>query len=192
MTPHDACLTVGELGDYWAPDTTPSEIERIESHVFSCAACTARLADAERLRQRIGDIARAGSFQSVITDAVLNKLSRDGVRIRTYTVEPGESVQCALWADDEIMVTRLRGDFAGVSSVNAVMHLANGDELDRVVDVPVRDGSTELLLAMPAEQIRRVPDARIHITLTRGPDSADKGVLGEYMFDHHGTHDRPR
>jgi hypothetical protein len=160
--------------------------------LFICAACAARLADAECLRQRIGDIARAGSFQAAITDAMLNQLSRDGVRIRTYTVEPGESIQCALWADDEMMITRLRGDFTGVSSVNAVMHLANGAELDRVVDVPVRDGSHELLLAMSAEQIRRVPDARIHITLTRGADPHGSDVLGEYMFDHQGMHDRPK
>ena len=191
MTADDRCMTIGELGDYWASDTAPSELERIESHVFTCAGCAARLGDAERLRHRIGDIVRAGAFQAVITEAVLNKLSRDGVRIRTYTVEPGESIQCAVWADDEIMVTRLRGNFAGVSSVNTVMHLENGAELDRVLDVPVRDGSTELLLALSAAEIRRAPEAPIHITVT-GSKAGGGDLVGEYVFDHRGTHDRSK
>ena len=190
MSARENCLTTGELADYWTPDLAESDRDRIESHVFACAACAARLADAERLRQRIGDIVRAGAFQSVITDAVLNTLSRDGVRIRTYTVGPGESIQCTVWADDEIMVTRLRGDFAGVSAVSAVMRLENGVELDRAVDVPIRDGSTELLLAMSADQIRRGPDAPIHLIVTRGSNSVGGEVLAEYVFDHRGSHDR--
>ena len=192
MSAPESCLTIGELTDYWAPDLAQSDLDRIESHVFACAACAERLADAERLRRRIGDIVRAGAFQAVITDAVLNTLSRDGVRIRTYTVEPGESIQCAVWADDEIMVTRLRGDFSGVSSVSAVMRLENGVELDRAVDVPIRDGSTELLLALSADQIRRGPDAPIHIIVTRGSNSSEGEVLAEYVFDHRGSHNRAK
>ena len=190
MSAPENCLTTGELADYWTPDVAEADLDRVESHVFACAACAARLADAERLRRRIGDIVRAGAFHAVITDAVLNTLSRDGVRIRTYTVEPGESIQCAVWAEDEIMVTRLRGDFSGVSSVSAVMRLENGVELDRAVDVPIRDGSTELLLAMSADQIRRAPDAPIHLVVTRGSNSIGGEALAEYVFDHRGSHHR--
>jgi hypothetical protein len=190
MTTPDPCLTIGELGDYWTSDAGSSDVERIEAHVFTCAQCAARLADAELLRRRVGDTVRSGAFQAVITDAVLNKLSRDGVRVRTYTLEPGEAVQCAVWADDEILVTRLRGDFTGVSSVSTVMRLENGDELDRVVDVPVRDGSTELLLALSADGVRRGPDAPMHLTVTRGANPLAGDVIGEYVFDHRGSHDR--
>lgn len=185
------CLSIGELADYWTSDIATADLERIESHVFECAACAARLADAERLRRRLGETVRAGAFQAFITDAVLNRLSREGVRVRTYTVEPGESVQCAVWADDEIMVARLRGDFTGIHAVNAVMRLESGEELDRVVDAPVREGSTELLLAMSADSIRHGPDAPMHLVVTRGTDSRDAAVLGEYVFDHRGTHERP-
>ena len=187
-TPARACLTFGELAEYWTPDAPRSEIEQIESHVFECAGCAARLADAERLRRRLGETVRAGAFQAIITDSVLNKLSRDGVRVRSYTVAPGEPVQCAVWDDDEILVARLRGNFTGVSSVSAVMRLASGEELDRVNDVPVRAGASELLLAFSAEGVRRGPDAPMHLTLTGGPGGDE--VLGEFVFDHRGTHTR--
>ncbi|HEY1305266.1 MAG TPA: hypothetical protein VGF24_17030 [Vicinamibacterales bacterium] len=175
------CLTFGELADYWTPDVGDAEIARIELHVFDCADCAARLAESERLRRRLGDTVRAGAFQAIITDAVLNKLSRDGVRVRSYVVASGEAVQCAVWDDDDLLVARLRGDFAGVCSVSAVMRLETGEELDRVSDVPVRDGATELLLALSAEGVRRGPEAPLHLTLTR--ESGDE-IVGEYVFDH--------
>jgi hypothetical protein len=187
-TTPSACLTFVELAEYWATDVTPSEIERIETHVFDCAGCAARLAESERLRRRLGETVRAGAFQAIITDSVLNKLSRDGVRVRSYVVASGEAVQCAVWDDDDLLVARLRGNFTGVSSVSAVMTLETGEELDRVRDVPVREGTTELLLALSAEGVRRGPDAPMRLTLTR--EDGGRDVVGEYVFDHRGAHSR--
>jgi hypothetical protein len=190
--PTPACLTFGELADYWTPDLGGPEIERIEAHVFECAECAARLADSERLRRRLCDTIRAGAFHALITDSVLNQLSRDGVRVRTYSVDPGSRVECAVWADDEVIVARLRGDFTGVSSVSTVMRLDTGEEVDRLVDAPIRDGSRELLFALSAEGLRRGPDKPMRLTVTAGPDPQGRDVVAEYVFDHRGTHDRSR
>ena len=43
-----ACLSIGELADYWTTDASPDDVERIEAHVFACAACTELLAEADR------------------------------------------------------------------------------------------------------------------------------------------------
>ena len=48
------------------------------------------LAEADRLRDGIGALARAGSIQAFVNDAVLNRLARDGVRIRSYALGPGK------------------------------------------------------------------------------------------------------
>jgi hypothetical protein len=188
--PTRACLTFGELADYWSSDLSAAEVERIESHVFECGECAARLAESERLRRQLGETIRAGAFHAFITDAVVNTLSRDGVRVRSYTVEPGGQVQCAVWADDDVLVARLRGDFTGVTSVSAVMRFDTGEEMDRVVDAPVRDGSHELLMALSAEGIRRAPEVPIRLTVTLGPTPSDGQVLAEYVFDHRGAHNR--
>lgn len=189
-TPTGACLTFSELADYWISDVGSAEIEHVEAHVFECADCAARLADSERLRRRVTETIRAGAFHAFITDSVLNTLSRDGVRVRSYTVNPGDAVQCAVWADDDVVVAHLRGDYAAVSSVSAVMRLDTGEELDRVIDAPVPGGSRELLFAFSAEDIRRGPEARMRLTVTAGPDPQSRDVLAEYVFDHRGAHDR--
>jgi hypothetical protein len=189
-TPTGGCLTFGELADYWTSDVSGADTERIEAHVFACTECAARLADSEQLRRRLTETIRAGAFHAFISDSVLNTLSRDGVRVRSYTVDPGDAVQCAVWADDEVIVARLRGDYGAVSSVSAVMRLDTGEEVDRVVDAPVCSGSRELLFAFSADDLRRGPDARMRLTVTAGPDPQGRDVLAEYVFDHRGTHDR--
>ena len=185
-----ACLSIGELSDYWTTDISPDETERIETHVFECSACTQLLADADLLRRGIGDVARTGGFQAFVTDSLLNQFARDGVRVRTYAMDAGGSVQCAVWDDDDVLVTRLRADFSGVTAVDAVLRLDTGEEWGRTSDVPVPAGSHELIMALPAEFVRRAPEAPIRLTLRSTAASSDEAPLAEYTFDHRGAHTR--
>jgi hypothetical protein len=189
-TRSSVCLSIGELSDYWTADIAADDIERIEAHVFACSACTELLADADLLRRGIGDVARTGGFQAFITDSLLNQFARDGVRVRTYAMDAGGSVQCAVWDDDDVLVTRLRADFSGVSAVDAVLRLESGEEWGRTSDVPVPAGSRELIMALPAEFVRRAPEAPIHLTLRSTSASPDEAPLAEYTFDHRGAHTR--
>jgi hypothetical protein len=188
-TPARSCLSIGELADYWTADASSSEVEQIEAHVFECAACARLLAEADLMRRSIGRLARTGGFQAVITDSVLNQLARDGVRVRSYSVEPGESVKCAVWSDDEVIAARLRGNFSGVTSLDAEMRLATGEEWARASDVPVSDSATELVIALPAALVRNAPHGPMRLTL-RASGSPKESVLAEYVFDHRGTHQR--
>jgi hypothetical protein len=189
-TPAAPCLSIGELSDYWTADAAPEQIERIEAHVFACAACTELLAEADLLRRSIGSVARAGGFQAFVTDSLLNQLSRDGVRVRTYVMNAGGSVQCTVWDDDDILVTRLRADFGGVSTVDAVMRLDTGEEWGRASDVPVPEGGGELIMALPAALVRHAPDGPMRLTLRASSTSQDAPALAEYTFDHRGAHTR--
>src|SRR5262245_15708625 len=185
-----ACVSIGELSDYWTTDISPEEIERIESHVFECSACTQLLADADLLRKGIGDVARTGGFQAFVTDSLLNQFARDGVRVRSYVMDAGGSVQCAVWDDDDVLVTRLRADFTGVSAVDAVLRLDTGEEWGRAADIPVPEGSREVIMALPAELVRRAPEVPIRLTLRSSDASSDETPLAEYTFDHRGAHTR--
>ena len=185
-----ACLSIGELSDYWTTDISPDEIQRIEAHVFECSACTQVLADADRLRRSIGDVARSGGFQAFVTDSLLNQLARDGVRMRTYAMDAGGSVQCAVWDDDEILVTRLRGDFGDVSAIDVTLQLDTGEEWGRASDVPIREGSRELIMALPAAFVRHAPEVPIRLILRASSAPPDAASLAEYTFDHRGTHSR--
>ncbi len=191
MTTLQTCLSFSDLAEYWTTDVAAADIERIEGHVFECNRCARLLAEADQLRTAIGDLARAGAIQAFVTDEVLNRLAREGVRVRTYTLGPGDSVRCAVWADDDVLVARLRGDFTGLASVDAEMRFDTGEEWSRVADVPVRLGATELVLALPASLVRKAPNAPMRLTLRRvAADSSSGNVLAEYVFHHEGALDR--
>jgi Putative zinc-finger len=185
-----SCPSFGELADYWTSDIAPADAERIEAHVFECASCARLLAESERLRNSISALARGGEFQAFVTDGLLNQLARDGVRVRSYALEPGETITCSAWDDDEVVVARLRADFAGVTAVDAEMRLESGERWGRSSDVPVREGATELVLALPATMVRSAPHGPMRLTLRASSGSQSADVIAEYVFDHEGAHQR--
>jgi hypothetical protein len=185
-----SCSSFGELADYWTSDVTPDDAALIETHVFDCERCARMLAGAERLRSGIGALARSGNVQAFVTDAILNRLARDGVRVRSYALGPGESVRCAVWADDDVLVTRLRGDFAGVESVDADLRLDSGEEWAHTRDIPVPAGATELVMALPAALVRTAPQSPIRLTLRASEGSPHEEILAEYVFQHEGSLER--
>jgi len=184
------CPSFGELADYWTTDATPADVERIEEHVFECERCARLLSEADRLRAGIGAVAQSGAVQAFVTDAVLNRLARDGVRVRSYSLDPGEAIHCTVWADDDVVVTRLRADFTGIASVDAEMRLDSGEQWAHAADIPIRDGATELVLALPASEIRKAPVAPMRLTLRGAAGSARTGVVAEYVFHHEGALER--
>lgn len=185
-----ACLSLGELSDYWTVDASDEAIERIEAHVVVCGACAALLGETEQLRRGIAHAVRTGGVQAFVTDSVLNQLARDGVRVRSYAMDAGGAVQCAVWDEDEILVTRLRANFTGIDAVDAVMRLETGEEWGRATGVPVSEGGRELIIALPASLVRRAPEVPMRLTLRDSAAPADEAPLAEYTFDHRGSQRR--
>jgi hypothetical protein len=148
-------------------------------------SCAATLAEGEALASGVRTLVRSGTFHAVVSDTVLNRLARDGVRMRTYALGPGDVVPCAVWDDDEVVVTRLRGDFSGVDTVSVVATIATGEELSRSEGLTVRPGQHELIDAISAEWLRRLPatTVRLRVTATRG---GEEQQLGEYTLAHAG------
>jgi hypothetical protein len=179
-----------DVVDYWAGDLTSAEEGRIEEHVFTCTDCARELAAAEALARGITAVARDGRLHSVVTDAILNRLAADGVRIRMFTLEGTEIVPCAVWADDDLVVSRLRADFAGVDSVTIVARQASGEEISRLSEVPVRPGQREILNAFSAAHLRKLPATRVHLTVTAQIGSGERTVAA-YTLEHAGAFDRP-
>ena len=185
------CPSFGELADYWTSDITPDDADQIETHVFDCERCARMVAEADRLRAGIGTLARSGNIQAFVTDAVLNRMARDGVRVRYYALNPGESVRCAVWSDDDVLVTRLRGNFAGVESVDADLTLDSGEEWAHTSDIPVPAGATELVMALPAAVVRTAPNSPMRLRLRASSGTPQEEVLAEYVFQHEGSLQRP-
>lgn len=175
--------------DYWAGDLTRAEEDRIEEHVFTCADCARELAAAEALARGVAAVARAGRLHSVLTEAILNRLAADGVRIRMYTLEGEGIVPCAVWADDDLVVSRIRADFAEVDSVTIVARQASGDEISRLSDIAVRPGQREILNALSAAHLRTLPPTHVRVTVTAEIEGGER-TIAEYTLEHAGAFDR--
>jgi hypothetical protein len=184
-----APLAFADVVDYWAGELTKVEEDRIEEHVFTCHACARELADGEVLARGIAAVARDGRLHSVITDAILNRLSADGVRIRTFTLEGSGIVPCAVWAGDDLVVSRIRADFADVDCVTIVTRLASGEEIVRLPDIAIQPGQREILSAFSAAQLRQLPATRVSVSVTAQVGSGER-MLAEYTLEHGGSFER--
>jgi hypothetical protein len=182
-------LSPAGIIDYWAGELSAADEDRVEAHVFECAACAAALAEGEALANALRAVIRSGSFHALVSDAVLNRLARDGARLRTYVLTPGEVVPCAVWSDDDVVVTRLRGDFSGLETVSVVATLASGEELSRSDDIAVRSGQHELIDAISADWLRRMPATTVRLRVT-GVRNGEEQLVGSYTLAHAGPFDR--
>ena len=184
-----APIGFADIVDYWAGDLTRAEEDRIEEHVFSCADCARDVATAEALARGVAAVVREGRLHSVVSDAILNRLAAEGVRVRMYTLEGAGVVPCAVWADDDVVVARIRADLAEVDSVTIVTRQASGEEISRLSDVAVRPGQREILNAFSAAHLRQLPATRVQMTVTT-PIGSGERTIAEYTLEHAGAFDR--
>jgi hypothetical protein len=180
-----ACVTPiadEKLVDYWSGGLPPQQSDAIEEHVFGCASCAARLEAVAAMAAGITSLARQGRVSGIISRATLNQLQRDGVRVRVYSLFPGDVVPCAVFPDDDLVVTSIRGDFEGVDAVT--VSVTGSTPLSAIVldDVPVSAAEGELLWATPGSLIRQMPTSRVTLTVTAG--HADGRRIGEYVLEH--------
>ena len=176
-------IVLADLTDYAAGELTAVEATDIEEHLFSCAECASRAADFEGLVGAIGASVRSAEVGGFVTDAVLNRLARDGVRVRAYALSPGAIVPCAVWDDDEVMALRLRGDFGDAKEFTLSQHVA-GREVSRATgQVATLHG--EIVYAEPAARIRDLPVVQVEVVLTAHEGGQDRQI-GSYTLLHGG------
>jgi len=179
----------GDLVDYWVGDLDHRSDERVEAHLFECAECAERLTHIATMADAVAEAVRGARVESIVNDAVLNKLARDGVRIRTYAPEPGAFMPCAIWPEDDLVVSRLRGDFSGYDELTLVLKPDEGPELSRDVDIPLISGTHEIVTATSASHLRRLPSMRL-LLIVSGKRGETEQVIGEYGLEHGGAMSR--
>ena len=182
-TPRCERLSLDELTDYAAGELPDADAAAVEAHLFSCADCAARAAEFDGLATAIADTARAAGIGGLLTDDVLNQLARDGLRVRSYSLSPGDVVACAVWDDDEVMALRLRADFTGVTTVRVTRRAGDQDVGDLRGDIP--HGVNEIIVVDPAALIREVPAGRVALTLSACEGDGER-ILGTYTLLHEG------
>ena len=120
-----------------------------------------------------------------MTDAVLNRLAREGVRVRTYALSPDAVVPCAVWDGDELMALRLRADFGGASEFTLSQRVA-GTEVSRTTGQVAASAHGEIIYALPAASVRQLPVVEVEMLLTAHEGSEER-LIGSYTLVHGGS-----
>jgi hypothetical protein len=157
-------LGLADLTDYAAGELSEAEAAVIEAHLFTCPDCGARAEALDGLVRGIGAAVRSADVGGFVTDDILNRMARDGIRVRTFALSPGAVVPCAVWDDDEVMVLRLRGEFGGASEFTLSQRVG-GTEVTRVTG-EVGGSRSEIVYATPAASIRQLPAVEVEVVLT--------------------------
>jgi hypothetical protein len=170
--------------DYWLATLSASAEEAVEQHLMTCDACGDRLREVIALAEGLRALARSGTLQVVISEQFLDHVTQTGLRVREYAPPRGESVQCTVAADDDLLVARLTLDLTTASRVDLSWCDPEGAELQRMADIPVRGDAGEVICQQSIAWAKASPTAtRIARLLAVGEDGTER-VLGEYTFHH--------
>ncbi len=154
----------------------------VEEHLFNCADCGTRLKTLAAMGAGVVQLARQGRISGVISRALLNLLQSESVNVRLYTVSPGETIPCAVFPDDDVVVLSMRADLTDVDTVSVRVTGPDDMPFGEALDVPIPPGTSEVLWATPGTVVRAMPSTRLQLTL-RAPERS--AALGEYVLDHH-------
>jgi hypothetical protein len=175
-------IDLAALESYWLEDGDPKDLDAIEEHLLACDACSGRLRGLVALGDGIRRLAQEGTVEVVVTPSYLAKAGREGLRTREYRVVPGGRVDCTVTAEDDLLVSRLVGDFKGVSRLDVVAEQA-GLPTRRIQDVPISPEAGELIVAQAMPYMRALQHARLRIRLV-SQEAGGERLIGEYTFDH--------
>jgi hypothetical protein len=175
--------SIALLVDYWAGDATTADAERLEDHAFACDSCWRRLAAVASLARGVARVAAMrGGLAMVVTQAMIDRLAGDGLKMRHYRPSPGQTVHCTIGPDDDLSVTYLAADFQDVRRVDVVFY-AGGKEWARIDDAPIDHTTGQVIYVVGGDLARTFPAITVRLEL-RALRGGDTSVLGEYTFEH--------
>jgi len=178
----DRPLTDDALLGWWSGEHTPAEQRELERHLLSCPQCSGRASRMGELADGVAGLVREGAVPTVVLPPVVERLRREGRRIREYRVAAGGGVQCTVGPDDDVVLSRLAADLSGVTRLDLEVQLDDGPS-QRLSQLPFEPGAGELLLIGQTDELRAMP-AQVQKMRLLAVEPAGERLLGEYTFDH--------
>lgn len=173
----------GTLLDYWTRDLADEgATDRVEEHLFACGDCSARLHSLATLRTGLATLVRQGRVAGIVSRGLLNRMQRDGVHVRMYSLLPGETVPCGVFPGDDLVVVAMAADFSGAEAVTLSVTGPGDSPMSEIDNLPVSGLDREVLWATPASVVRQLPSMRLQLTLASA--GATRTELGRYMLEH--------
>jgi hypothetical protein len=108
----------------------------------------------------------------------------DRLREREYAPPHGESIQCTVAADDDLLVARLAADLSTAQRVDLSWCDPRGVELQRLADIPIRADGVSVICQQSITWAKASPTSTMTARLLAVDDAGSERVLGEYTFHH--------
>jgi putative zinc finger protein len=183
MTDLHAEHPTSDLLAYWLDELDEAAANAVEEHLFHCDACGARLRELIKLGSSVRGALLKGSFKTVVTPAFIQRLRGAGVQLREYHVEPGNSVNCTITPDDDLVISHLRVNVGDARQIDLVIDDGEGGSLHRSRHVPFDAAAGEVTVIPPVALVRTMAASRQRMRLFAVGQSSER-LLGEYGFDH--------
>lgn len=172
------------LADYWLGVLSVPDEETIETHLFECDQCGARLREVMALAEGVRRLAREGNLRMVISDAFLKRAAADGMCVREYAPPSGGSVRCTVTEDDDLIVGRLAANLSDAGRIDLCWCDEHGVEQLRLPDIPFRADAANIVLQEPITEMKASPTATRIARLLAVDDTGNERLVAEFTFHH--------
>ena len=168
------------LVDYWFGDR---DDEALEEHFLGCAQCSARLEELAALGAGVRAAFLRGALHVVLPHGFVERIRREGLRLREYRVPAGGSVNCTIVADDDFVVSRLQAPLAGVERLDLEMVGPGGEAGATLEDIPF-DAAAGEVLVLPSAAALKARQAFTERWRLVAVGAGGARRIGEYTFHH--------
>jgi len=172
------------LADYWLALLPAADELSVENHLFECDGCGERLREIIQLSEALSQLSRSGALRVIVGEAFIRHAAAAGQRVRQYDFAPGESVACTIAADDDLLVARLAADLSGVERVDLSFFDPDGNERQRMVDIPIRADMARVIFHESAVMGKKSPTTSMVARMVAVGQDGSERLLGEYTFHH--------
>lgn len=172
------------LMDYWLALLPSTDEDAIEEHLMTCDACGNRLRQVISLSESLRTLARSGSLMVVVSDRFVKHVAETGLRVREYAPARGESIQCTVAADDDMLVARLAADLTTASRVDLSWCDPRGVERQRMTDIPIDAEAGSVICQQSITWGKASPSITLTARLLAVNETGEEHLLGEYTFNH--------
>jgi len=179
-----ACTTLQtqELTEYWLGELDEAREQRVDEHLFACAACSSRLSALVDLGSAIRRTFVEGWLSIVLPEQFLRRIKDAGFQVREYDLPAGGSVNCTITPDDDFVVSYLHAPLQGVKRLDVLIDDATSGK-HRANDVAFDPAAGGLVTMTSTAYVKSLKVSQQRVQLV-AVDGVEERVVADYTFNH--------
>jgi hypothetical protein len=172
-----------ELTAYWLGELDEAHEQRVDEHLFACAACSERLRAIVDLGAAVRRAFLDGWLNIVLPEPFIRRIKEAGFQVREYRLDAGGAVDCTVTPDDDFVVAYLRAPLGEVRRLDVLIDDQTSGKF-RANDVAFDPLAEELVAVTSTAYLRTLQHSRQRVRLV-AVEGVDERVLGDYTFNHY-------